>query len=100
MGLKKSKKQKDGVSTDYHRILFLQITPGRQNSIAVVSYINQDARETEKKEDFRPYIKTITYELPYDEKMNIKTAYKYLKKLPEFDGATDVLEEGQVNDND
>lgn len=101
MGLKKTKKQKDGVTTNYHRILFLQITPGRQNSISVLSYIDQESRDTERTEDFRPYVSAITYELPYDESMNIKKAYQWLKdNIEDFKDANDILEEGQVITDD
>lgn len=97
MAIKKPKKQHDGVVTEYHRILFLHITTGEQNSISVVSYINQEARKQEKAVDFAPYRQTITYELPYDENMNIKKAYQWLKhNIDGFKDAIDILEEGQV----
>lgn len=91
MALKKAIKQKDGVVTNYHRILFLQQTVNRQNSIAVHSYVDEEAREGEKVNTFeQPYVKSITYETDYNEDMTIETAYKYLKTLPQFEGAEDV----------
>lgn len=91
MALFKDIKQEDGVTTSYHRILYIQTTTNKQNSIAVISYINEDARDSEKESDiYQPYNKAITYETRYDENMTIKTAYDYLKTLPEFEGAEDV----------
>lgn len=91
MALKKEIRQEDGVTTNYHRILFLTMTTNRQNSIAVLSYVDDEAREREKGETFTPpYKKSITYETPYSPSMTIETAYEYLKALPEFEGAVDI----------
>lgn len=91
MALYKSVRQADGVTTNYHRILFCQITTNRQNSIAVLSYVDGAAREAEVAETIaQPYSKSITYETDYDEGMTIEKAYEYLKTLPEFEGAEDV----------
>ena len=90
MALYKPIRQLDGVTTDYHRILFLTITPNQQNSIAVCSYVDPVSRAGEQIGDMDPYRKTITYETDYLENMSIKDAYDYLKKLPEFEGAEDV----------
>lgn len=98
MGLKKVMEENTGVTTEYHRILSLNIMPGIHNHIAVLSYINYDARILElNDEGVIPYRRIAAYNLPYDENMNIKSAYAYLKTLPDFQGATDVFEEGQVN---
>lgn len=91
MALDKKIRQDDGVITNYHRILFLMCTTNRQNSIAVLSYTDYETRENEKiGEFFQPYSKSITYETEYDPNMTIEKAYKYLKTLPEFEGAIDV----------
>ena len=90
MALYKEIRQDDGVVTRYHRILFLQHTVNRQNSIAVLSYVDDTAREDEKSAILaQPYVKSVTYETDYDEEMTIETAYEYLKTLPKFEGATD-----------
>lgn len=88
MALKKAIKQADGVTTEYHRILFLQTTVNRQNSIAVLSYVDEESRNTE--DNARPYKVSVTYETQYDETMNIESAYEYLKSLPQFEGAEDI----------
>ena len=91
MALNKPVRQYDGVTTNYHRILFIQITTNRQNSIAVLSYVDDEARALEQSGEFyAPYSQSITYETGYDPSMTIETAYNYLKTLPEFEGATDI----------
>lgn len=91
MALRKDIIQEDGVTTSYHRILFLMTTTNRQNSIAVVSYVNAASRDGEKTGSMpQPYMRSISYELAYDETMTIGAAYEYLKSLPKFEDAEDV----------
>lgn len=91
MALQKDIRQSDGVTTSYHRILQLIQTVNRQNSIAVISYVDSSARDDEKGSVLlQPYSKCITYELPYDASMTIESAYEYLKTLPQFEGAVDI----------
>lgn len=91
MALYKEVRQDDGVVTKYHRILFVQTTINRQNSIAVLSYVDEAARDDEKSAIIaQPYIRSVTYETKYDETMNIESAYEYLKTRPQFEGAVDV----------
>lgn len=91
MALYKEIRQEDGVATKYHRILYLTQTVNRQNSIAVLSYVDDESREGEKENVMaQPYQKAVTYETAYDPAMTIETAYGFLKTLPLFDGATDV----------
>lgn len=94
MALKKSIRQRDGVTTSYHRIMFLQQTVNRQNSIAVLSYVDEEARKAEKDNIIeQPYKISVTYETDYDENMTVESAYEYLKTLSEFEGAEDVYED-------
>lgn len=91
MALYKEIRQNDGVVTKYHRISFIQVTTNRQNSIAVFSYVDNEARTDEINSVIaEPYVKSITYETAYDETMTIESAYEYLKTLPQFEGATDI----------
>ena len=91
MALYKSIKQDDGVTTNYHRILYIHITTNCQNSIAVLSYVDNESRESEFENIMsQPYQKAVTYETAYDESMTIESAYNYLKTLPLFEGATDI----------
>lgn len=91
MALYKEVKQEDGVVTNYHRILYVTSTVNRQNSIAVLSYVDNDSRDDEKNNIIaQPYTKAITYETAYTPDMTIQSAYDYLKTLSVFKDATDV----------
>lgn len=90
MALFKAVRQDDGVTTNYHRIAFIQVTTNSHNSIAVFSYIDGDARREPRTPESRPYCKSATYETEYSPNMTIELAYEYLKTLPEFEGATDI----------
>ena len=90
MALYKEIRQNDGVRTTYHRIMFLQQTVNRQNSIAVLSYTDEEARKFEQDGEYHPYRKSITYEVDYDPAMTIEKAYEYLKTLDVFSGASDI----------
>ena len=90
MGLLKPVRQSDGVTTNYHRILYMQSMINSHDSIAVLSYIDKESRDTEGGEN-KPYTAAIVYEKDYEENMTIEKAYEYLKTLPEFEGATDDI---------
>lgn len=90
MALYKEIRQNDGVRTTYHRIMFLQQTINKQNSIAVLSYTDEEARRFEQDSEYRPYRKSVTYEIDYDPNMTVEDAYTYLKTLDVFAGATDI----------
>lgn len=89
MALFKSVTQEDGVITNYHRILLIDSVINSHISIAVLSYISQESRQSELANS-RPYKKSATYETDYVENMTIESAYNYLKTLPEFEGAEDI----------
>lgn len=90
MALYKEIRQIDGVRTNYHRILFIQKTINKQNSIAVLSYTDEEARKFEQDGEYKPYRQSVTYEVDYDPNMTVEDAYKYLKTLEVFVGATDI----------
>lgn len=91
MALFKQIRQEDGVTTNYHRILYIHNTINKQCSIAVVSYVDETARTDEQASVIaQPYTKSVTYETDYDEAMTPEKAYEYLKTLPEFEGATNI----------
>lgn len=90
MALYKEIRQDDGVITTYNRILYLNQTVNSHNSIAIVSYVDEESRLADTVSENRPYRQAITYEMDYDESMTIKSAYEYLKDLPQFEGAKDV----------
>ena len=91
MALYKKIRQDDGVTTSYHRILYIQNTINQQCSIAIASYVDDAARADEQENIFyQPYKKGITYETDYDESMTPEKAYAFLKTLPEFSDAEDI----------
>ena len=90
MALYKNIRQEDGVTTNYHRILFVQQMINHHNSIAVISYVDAESRESEKELVMQPYQKSTTYEIAYDPNMTVESAYNYLKTLPQFEGAEDI----------
>lgn len=96
MALYKPIRQDDGVTTSYHRILFIQSTINKVTSIAVLSYVDEESRRSESPE-LRPYKVSVTYEKPYDENMTVESAYEYLKTLPAFEDAEDIVEEENQN---
>mgnify|MGYP006877564234 CR=1 FL=1 len=89
MALQKAIIQNDGVTTNYHRILYIQSMINSHISIAVVSYLDHEGRQNDSIEK-QAYKKAITYEKDYEENFTIESAYGYLKTLPEFTDALDV----------
>ena len=94
MALKKKLIQDDGVTTEYHRILYVQSTVNSHCSVAVISLVSEEIRYKQLAGEIRqPYQKIVTYETTEYDDLTIEKAYKYLKTLPEFEGAEDILEE-------
>ena len=102
MAIKKQVTADNGIVTEYHRIALLSIDVHQQNTILVHSYLSEDGRQIEK--DYAaglyngieagvmkfPYVDATYMHTDYDENMTVKTAYEYLKTLPQFEGAEDV----------
>ena len=103
MAIKISVTADNGVVTEYHRIALLSIDVNNQNTILVHSYLNEDGRQIEK--DYAnglyndveqgmmhfPYVDATYFNLDYDGTMSIKEAYAYIKTLPQFEGAEDII---------
>ncbi len=70
----------NGVITNYHRILYTQSSINSHNSIAVLSYINEDSRKNESAEN-RPYTAAITYEKDYEENRCIVERLYSIRKI-------------------
>lgn len=97
MALKKKIQKPNGVVLEYHRIAMVKIDVNQQCTILVESYLNEDGREYEKsyargeiEEPVFPYTSAEYINLDYDENMNVKNAYEWLKQQPEYEGAEDV----------
>lgn len=103
MALKKKIRKPNGIELEYHRISMVKIDTNQQVTLLVESYINEEGRNYEKRyaageikgEPSFPYIDAEYIPLPYNQSMNIRNAYEYLKTLPEFEGAEDVVEDGE-----
>lgn len=85
----------------YHRVTSIVMITNVHNIIEVNSYRNQKRRNTEKQEiksgsEITVDRKVRYITMPYVADNPIVEAYKYLKTLPEFEGATDLLEDGQT----
>lgn len=94
MALKKKVVQDDGVTTEYHRILYVQSTVNSHCSVAVISLVSEEIRNKQLVGEIQqPYQKIVTYETTEYDDLTIEKAYEYLKTLPEFEGAEDILEE-------
>lgn len=98
MALKKTIIKPNGLPLEYHRIAMVKIDTNQLITVLVHSYLNEEARNYEKDyangniegEPVFPYVDAEYINVKYDEKMNIKNAYEWLKTLPQFEGAEDV----------
>ena len=89
MALYKEIKQEDGVTTNYHRILYIMQTLNRRSSVAVLSYVDSESRATEGAVT-QPYQRAKTFEFDYVPDLTAEDAYNLLKTLPQFTGAEDI----------
>lgn len=89
MALKKAIRQDDGVTTNYHRILYYTQRLNHHTSIVVLSYVDGESRATEDAST-QPYQRAVTYEFPYVPDLTAEAAYNLIKSLPQFEGTTDV----------
>lgn len=98
MALKKKIVKPNGIELNYHRIVMVKIDTNQQISLLVHSYLSEDGRNYEKSyaageikgEPTFPYVNAEYISLDYDETMNIKNAYAWLKTQPDFEGAEDI----------
>ena len=105
MALSKRVALPSGITTNYHRIVSINTVTNEQNTIEVASYTSRQKRadeaawlESQRVHDaeYRPldvFIATTYINVPYDQSMTVDGAYVYLKTLPEFEGANDLLDE-------
>lgn len=101
MALNKEIELKNGVTTNYHRIVSINQIINEQTLIEVASYTSEEKREEEQQAlevarkggeypQTNIFIETDNIVKEYDEKDgNIEDAYKYLKTLDKFKGAKD-----------
>ena len=103
MGLEKHVTLPNGIQLSYHRVVSVNIITNQQNIVEVASYTSkakrqeeqeayEQARETGEWPDLDVFIDTSHHSAPYDQDMTVISAYEWLKTLPEFEGADDVIE--------
>lgn len=98
MALKKKIRMANGLELEYHRIALMTIDVNNQITVLRHSYLNEDGRQYEKdyaegKIEGEPMFPFVDYEyipMEYEDGMNIKRAYEWLKKQPQFEGAEDI----------
>lgn len=98
MALKKKITRPNGIELEYHRIALLTIDVNNQITILRHSYLSQEARQYEKDyaageiegEPTFPYVDYEYIPVEYEDGMDIKRAYEWLKQQPEFEGSEDV----------
>ena len=95
MALYKEIQQPNGVVTNYHRIVSMNIVTNILNIIEVASYTSQDKRQEEidaiqNKTSCDVFINTTFKNADYNQDMTVETAYEWLKSLPEFADSKDV----------
>lgn len=107
MGIKKDETLPNGVPLSYYRIVSLTTVVNQQTVIELAGYVSEDARQTEQAAqaeaqetgeypDTDVYIDTRYIVVGYDPEMSVTKAYEYLKSLPEWEDAEDVVDEWQA----
>lgn len=84
----------NGVSVNYHRIVSVINITNHASIIELASYTSKAKREEEKDAlengtAMNVFIKSKYIDLPYDEDLNVNSAYEYIKTLPEFENCED-----------
>ena len=87
----------NGVTVRYHRIVSLNCITNVCNLIEVASYTGQNKRDEEKTalaagEPMNVFIDTTVYAASYKQDMTITDAYAFLKALPDFSEAEDIVD--------
>lgn len=86
----------NGIPVNYHRIVSVNNITNHSSIIEIASYTNKSKREEEKEalqagEPMDIYINSDYKEIPYNQTLNVDTAYEYLKTLEKFEGSEDDL---------
>ena len=84
----------NGVSVNYHRIVSVNNITNHASIIEIAGYTSKAKREEEKEAlqngtAMNVFIHPKYINLPYDEDLNVISAYEYIKTLPEFENCED-----------
>lgn len=103
MGLSLQYTLPNGVVLNYHRIVSLITMVGNQTTIEVAGYTSKEKREEELAMLADPennpcdvFIDTRFIAIDYDPDMSVNKAYAYIKALPEYSDAEDVIDKWAV----
>lgn len=94
MALSKEIVLDNGITVNYHRIVSVNIITNMNNIIEIASYTSDDKRDEEKDaltdgKHMNIFMRTTYVNTEYDQSMTVEDAYKWIKELPEFEGAED-----------
>lgn len=100
MAIAKALELENGVVVGYHRVVSITTVVNLQTTVEVRSYTTAEKRAEEKEalaggDPASVYTKSKYHVLPYDGGMTVEGAYAAVKAMPEYEGASDVWEEGQ-----
>lgn len=94
MAIIKEIELKSGIIVNYHRIVSVNNVTNKLSIIEVASYTSKLKREEEKiklanNESMSIFINTEYFDVPYNETLNVISAYQYLKGLDKFENYID-----------
>lgn len=95
MALLKSINLDNGITTNYHRVVSVNNITNISSIIEVGSYTSQEKREEEKNaiknnKRMNVFIESDYINIPYNQVLNVVSAYEYLKQTDKYSGAEDV----------
>ena len=93
MGLLKKIELENGIVVNYHRIISINKITNSSNIIEVGSYTSKEKRDEEIEktgQEMNIFIDTTFMSIDYDEGVDIKDIYKYLKTTEKFKDAEDA----------
>lgn len=91
MALIKEIKLKNGVAVNYHRVVSVNNITNQSSIIEIASYTSKEKRLEEKEalrssKNINVFIKSKYLSIPYNQMLEVDSAYAYLKTLDDFRG--------------
>ena len=87
----------NGVVINYHRVVSVNNITNQSSIIEMAGYTSKAKREEEKQktktgEEMNVFIDTTYVNAPYNQNLNVVSAYQYIKRLPAYSGCADDLD--------
>ena len=102
MALKKIITLENGIPMSYHRIAEIKNIVNYGTVLIINSYVNQEQRNREKNYEIRYaddiYKVVSQMKIEYNDKLDIKSAYEYLKTTEKYQNAEDIFEENEIEE--